>query len=73
MIRGYTTPPYPQDVVVEKQVDADRYLESATAKLVDEIDRVTVADTWNRQRWTLWGLLVIAVGSGLQGLGGLVG
>ena len=70
---GYVSPPYPAPVVTAKLAEADRLFDEESAALDERIHQAAGVDQQRREVQSRWGLLLIAVGSMLQGWATLIG
>ena len=70
--RGYEAPPYTAELVAEKHAEADKLYAEESAALENEIIKAGYMDNRRQERRTLWGILLVALGSVLQGAAALL-
>ena len=67
-IRGYVSPPYDPAIVQEKVAEADRQHKEELRELRQRLWETELSDEWERKKRTLWGIVLTAVGTVLQGV-----
>ena len=65
--RGYTAPPYSPEEVAAAVEESQRWERDELEKLSDQVSAAYHRERWITQRWTLLGLLMVALGGVAQG------